>query len=154
MPVSCATASSRQRVTAALGEGLSVLGRSIRTVPPVSSAASCSRRLAVRDIFVISPITAATRPQRSPSSIAQSASASRRGRTRIISPGSMPNCSRAGPYNAPASSAQGRSHQRIAWFSVCFARRPASRAQNAVAMPASDANTSCSAPFANPPAGR
>ena len=151
---SCATAFSRQRVRAALGAGFSVAGRREKAVTPLFSAASCRRRLAVSDMSVSSPTTAATWPDHSPSSMAQSVSASRCARTRIICSGSMPNCRNAGPYRAPASSAQGRSHQRIDPFPVFLVSFPASRAQKAVPMPASAANTSCSAPQIRPPPGK
>ena len=88
---------NRQRVAAALGAGVFSFDRSNMAVTPVSSAASCSRRLAVSEMSPNSPTTAAIWLQRKPSSIAHSASLSRRVRTRINRIGSIPNCSNAGP---------------------------------------------------------
>lgn len=145
-----------QRVSAALGTG-SASTRSISTVVPDRSAASASRRLAVRSsaghLPQHSTINADRPAHRAESAAPRSSDTGSGARARTSASGSLPSSARPGPYSfPPRRSASSVRSQRIG-ASPSLARSAsiaANPAAPAASLPSS-ANSSCSLPRASPP---
>ena len=130
--VAAGCGSTSQRVAAAPGSAAAAWRRRSPMTPP-SRARSASRRLAVRSRARgwprISPSTAASPAQRSPSSKTHSVSSGRRVTTMISRAGARPKRSRPGPWGWPPSRAASSSPTSSGRSS------PARRARMAAAKP-------------------
>lgn len=144
---------TRQRVSAALGTG-SPPTRNRKAVTPEVSAASASRRLAVRSSSVARPCsstTSAPRPaQRNPSTAARSSMASSAIVPSSRFSGATPSAARPGPKTTPPARCAAAVRNQSKGASRA-ASRPRINANPAAAPSSGAPNSSCTRPRASPP---